>query len=274
MIEVAGDIRNREELPEACAFARDLIYLQSEGEELLGDELETLEVHVAQCEACAAERNRVKHFTTSISDLLSALKPAEDLRRKVLKKIEANAEKRKTHKPLIALVGACLLAVIVLIASHEQPLAQLSSTRGSPRVLRPVGTELRSVTSAQDLEKGDRLQLDDGDEASLTVGRHSVVMRGPSLAQLDRTPSGQPLIHILKEAHLGADAGSTELHVCAGTVRVRASNARYTLDVDEAGTCRIDVSDGHVSVLSAAGGKAVTAASSLEVDQQGNMERP
>ena len=116
MAEAGHGMRNREDLSESCATVRDLIYASAQSEDLSPENARVMESHIAECAECKAERKRVRNFTTNISDLLHSLKPDDNLRRKVLRKIEVGAEKKQAWRPIAASTPLIILKCPLVIS--------------------------------------------------------------------------------------------------------------------------------------------------------------
>ena len=270
MLEVAGDLRDREQLPPECGRVRDLIYARAEGEELSDEDLAALEVHLAECEECKAEQRRVRTFTTNISDLLRTLRPAQDLRKKVLDKIESTAERRRTWKPFAALGASVFLALVVLIASRERPSAMVTASSGSPRLMRVADGEHREESLTPSLRRGDRLRLAAGDSVTIETGDCALVLTGPSLAQFDWSARSPCSVHLLAESNLDATAGKTLLTVVIGQLSVRSANARFEISARRNGSCSLSVKSGQAFVNSPLGNTRVRSGVTVAMNQDGS----
>ena len=267
-------MRSREDLSESCATVRDLIYSSAQGEELSPEEARSLESHIDECADCMAERKRVRNFTTNISDLLHSLKPDENLRRKVLRKIEVGAEKKQAWKPIAALAGAIVFALVVLLLGREQPSAAIRAYSGTPKIHRAVAGKFQSIPFTSELINGDRIELAEGESVCVIVDGCSVELTGPSRAQLDTSSSSVFEIHLLAESNLIAESNDTALIIHMGDVSVRASHASVEVTVDASGGSRIAARNAYVSVHSPRGNSIVRKNSAIHIDQNGLPVEP
>jgi hypothetical protein len=272
VIEVAGQMRNRDELPPPCEAVRDLLYAQAEGEELTADEVRLLDEHTAQCEECAAERRRAKSFTTDISDLLRTLRPAQDLRDRVLQKIETRASRRHAYLPLAALGLSVVLAVVALTLARREGAATVVARSGSPRLLRFAGGEHRAAPFTETLLNGDRLELRAGDAATVALGEGTVALCGPSLVQIDGEAGSPITLHVLGQTSLSARTGADRLVIRAGQVFARPANAEFEMHVDPAGVCRFESRAGRIYVNTPRGNTTVGTGASMVAMQDGSTQ--
>lgn len=269
MIEVAGTVRDRQELPQACAAVRDSLYARAEGQEIAPEDAAALEAHLAACAECAAERSRLNRFTTDLSDLLRTLKPAVDLRKKVLAKIEVRSERHGVARAAAALGAAGVFAAVVLLAGGPRQVARLAGVVGAPRVLRLVEGALVAQAGAGGLRNGDRLCLAQGDGATLVMPSCATHLTGPGLVQIEKDPAGGMRLHVLDETRLTVDAREGAFEIRAGAISVYASGASFALEVDRTGTCAVRVARGHVEVCTPTGGATARPDAPLVIDQTG-----
>lgn len=198
--EPAAGERDGPELPPACAAVRDALYRRVDKEDLAPAEAAALDAHLAACEPCAAELRRAGEFSTHVSRLLGGLRPAADMRRKILDRIGPLAGRRKTVIGAAALGGVALVGLLVLVLAGARPVARILRSEEGTRVLVHSAAGWRARPGAADVMPGERVEVAD-DGAELDAAGARIALEPGALVQLARSASGWPVVHCIRRAN-------------------------------------------------------------------------
>jgi ferric-dicitrate binding protein FerR (iron transport regulator) len=265
-------------MPEAateCEALRGLLYARADSERLPGPEERRLDRHLEACEACAAELRRAGEFTSRISGLLQGLRPPEDLGRKVLQRVEADAPRSRLPWGAGALAAATVAGVVLLALAGERPVGTLGAAEGEARVSRHSGGAWRRRPAAREVFAGERLDLAAGARATLVLEAGELRLAGPGSFLIERGEGGEVALRAAGGPGVEAEVRSGPALVLRfGEVRLRAARAGFTAAADGSGGVAVTVRRGSVEASGPGGTRTLEEGPTVSFGSIGGAQEP